>query len=380
MAILQNRMSTIAVPDTYFPPDDVFYGPLISHEAGPIALNDPSEGQKYQDWILTYSDPDFTLTPQTTGSPSIVGEPVAEVIRIGLAFDQNGHQTICYNTLTNGYLYWWDSSVPGFVTTDFGVNVFSLALSLDDKRDRQTQANDIILWYTKVGATNYDLFNRIQRERFEEETLMANDIPKYIAQVGMHIGYRGQVTLARRRAIPVLPPGPPAQQANLDFELGDMYWEKTNDFTIAQSDPYAGNWSAILDTDSIGYSILENGVYTSIIPEDPVFVNAVGKGTEATSIILGFRFYNAAKSLVAAYTDAKNITTDWVQVMYSVYSPSNAVYVRIFVESDATDGIVSLDNFSFANLLDIGQFYEVELDIPVYYDIELDTKTIFEVE
>jgi len=203
MAIIENRMSTVPVPNGYFSPDDILSGSLISREAGPIALNDPSGGQAYQSWILTYSDPDFVLTPQDVGAPSIVLS-VAGVVRLGLAFDQNGHPAICYNTLTNGFLYWFDSSIPGFTTTDFGTSVFSLALTLDDKRNRQTQVNDIILWYTKVGVVGHDLFNRVQRERFTIPTLMKTAIPKYIVQVGMHKGYRVQLTLLGGPTIPIL--------------------------------------------------------------------------------------------------------------------------------------------------------------------------------
>ena len=195
MAILQNRMSTVSVPGAYLFPDNIGGNLLTSHEAGPIARSDPSGGQKYQEWILSWNNGsgDFTLTPQTIGDPVVVLN-AANVTQLGLAFDQNGRETICYNTATNGYLYWWDSSVPGFVTTDFGTDIVSMGLTLDDKRPRETQVNDIILWYTKVGAVDYDLFNRIQRERYENETLMAEEIYRYITQVGMNDGTRVQIT------------------------------------------------------------------------------------------------------------------------------------------------------------------------------------------
>jgi hypothetical protein len=193
MAIIQDRMSTVPVPGIYLPPDDVVHDLLEDHEAGPRGLSDPSGGQRDQDWILTYVDPDFTLTPQDTGDPSVVLQ-AAGALQIGIAFDQNGRETICYNTATNGFLYWFDSAVPGFVTTDLGTDVFSLALTLDDKRDRQTQANDILLWYTKAGAVDYDLFVRYQRERYTEEHPMWEATLKRIVQVGMNDGTRVQVS------------------------------------------------------------------------------------------------------------------------------------------------------------------------------------------
>jgi hypothetical protein len=124
----------------------------------------------------------------------VVVTNAAGVVQLGLAFDQNGQPTVCYNTSTNGFLYWFDSAEPGFVTTDMGTSVLSLALTLDDKRDRQTQANDVILWYTKVGVADYDLFNRVQRERYTVETLMATGVLETITQVGMHVSWRVQIS------------------------------------------------------------------------------------------------------------------------------------------------------------------------------------------
>jgi hypothetical protein len=193
MSIIENRLSTVPVQAPYFPPDDILHDLLEDYEAGPIALSDASGGQQYQTWILTYSDPDFTVTPQTTGSPSVVLS-AAGALQVGLAFDQNGRETVCYNTATNGFLYWWDSSEPGFVTTDLGTTVKSLALTLDDKRNRQTQRNDILLWYTIVGAVDYDLFMRMQRERYTVEYPMATEVLQHITQVGMHTGYRVQIS------------------------------------------------------------------------------------------------------------------------------------------------------------------------------------------
>ena len=377
MAIIQNRLSTTPVPNIYFTPDNILYGPLVSYEAGPIALDDPSEGQQYQDWVLTYLDSNFILTPLTIGSSSIILS-ITGVIKFGLAFDQNGHPAICYNTVTNGYLYWFDSAIPGFVTTNFGTGVHSLALTLDDKRNRQTQANDIILWYTKVGATNYDLFNRVQRERFTIETLMESDIPKYILQSGMHEGYRVQITLASSQIVPpVLPLGPFDEQINLDFEFGDIYWTKTNDFLINQSNPFAGNWSAILDTNLANYSTLENNVYTVVILGNFIPINCRVKGSIITSIKLGFKFYNGAKALILTDTVSKSVSLVWTRIVHAILIPNDAVYYRIFVESDATDGIVSLDNFS---TIDLSNIYEISLDSITDYSIELDNIELFEIK
>jgi hypothetical protein len=72
--------------------------------------------------------------------------------------------------------------------------VLSLALSLDDKRSRQTQQNDVLMFYTKTGAVDYDLYYRQQRERYTVERLLATETLRIITQFGMHESWRVQVS------------------------------------------------------------------------------------------------------------------------------------------------------------------------------------------
>ena len=383
MTIPDHRLSTEVKEAPFIPPDGNERDWLEDFEKGPIALNDTSEGINYQDWHLTWDDGtgDFTVTPDV-GSPSVVLNAV-NVISCSFAFDNAAHVTIAYVTTGNvGHLYWYDTVAIDWVTTDFIDEISSMMLALDDKRETQTNSADVVLLATYVELGQYNFYSLEQRDRYLIKYPMLLDTYPYIYKYGMHEELRGQIVLASARAQPppIVPPGPADPQANLDFELGDVYWEKTLDFSIDQSDPFGGSWSAILDTNPANYSTLENSVYTAITPGDPLYVSCVAKGTIATDIILGFKFYNAAKSLISQSIVSKSITTNWVQISHTTFSPASAVYIRIFVTSNATDGIVSLDNFSYTNLLDTGQFYTVELDIPLNYNIELDTDTIFEVE
>lgn len=195
VAIPDNRLSTVPVQALYLPPDDQdqVFDLLRDNERGPIALSDPSQGQHFQKWTLTYVDPDFTLSPTDVGVPTVV-LTAANVTQIGLGFDQNGHETICYNTSSSAFLFWFDSQVGQFVTTDLGSDVISVSLTLDDKRNRQTQANDVLLFYTKSGAVDFDLFYRQQRERYGVERLLATEVLQTIYATGMNLVNRVQIS------------------------------------------------------------------------------------------------------------------------------------------------------------------------------------------
>jgi hypothetical protein len=144
---------------------------------------------------MTYSEPDFTLTPQTTGSPVVV-HSVADVTQLSFCFDQNANFTIGYTALGVAYLYWFDTSQSMYVTTPSGEGAISPAVTLDDKRNTQTQANDMILMYTKQEIDlSYTLFMRMQRERFEDEYQMAINVRPHIVNLGMNVGLRVQVTM-----------------------------------------------------------------------------------------------------------------------------------------------------------------------------------------
>ncbi len=405
MAIIEDRLSTTVVEDIYLDPDGRTRTLNTDFEDGPIAVTDMSEGSQYQPWRLTFSSGDFIVTPEITGSPVVIlsGQ---DSIYCSFTFDKNGRPSIFWKDSANlCYLYWYDSTVAMFVTTDY-FDVFHGMLSLDDKRVMESAASDVLLWYTRlVAGPQYNLYHKKQRDRYTIEHLMEEDISPYIYKAGMHEGLRGQLVLGQSQiaVIPAtLPPGPFAEQANLDFEFGDTYWTKVLDFVINQADPFGGSWSATLNTNPANYSTLENNVYTLIVttiltqqgntildrsgniiisrstatPERFLPISCMVKGSIATSITLGFKFYNEIKSLIATETVSKNVSVIWARISYSILIPINAAYYRIFVESDATDGIVSLDNFSVISLLDV---YDVNLDSLANYSVELDTIELFEI-
>jgi len=194
--IPEGRLSTTLVTGLYLDPEDQQKFPLVSHERGPIAIEDTSEGLLYQNWVMTYVAGDLVAAPEDTGSPSIV-LTVADIIFVSFTFDQNARITITYSTLTSSYIYWYDSSLGMTVTTDLGSDVITPSIFLDDKRDTQNGVNDMLLWYTKSeGGGTYELFMLRQRDRFLTEYSMATGLTApYIYNLGMSSELRIQLSL-----------------------------------------------------------------------------------------------------------------------------------------------------------------------------------------
>lgn len=195
MSIPEHRLSTQVVEDEFIPPDERDRYLLIDYEQGPIALNDNSAGVAYQPWTMTYNPANgqFTLTPETTGSPVVV-LTVMNVSQLSFAFDQNSHVTIAYTANGLPYLYWYDSVAGDWVTDLLAEGVTSPTLTMDDKRITQSNSNDVVLWYTKQEPDlTWRCYTREQRDRFTVEYPMG-PCEKWIYKCGMHEGLRLQVT------------------------------------------------------------------------------------------------------------------------------------------------------------------------------------------
>ena len=93
--IPEQRLSTEPVTAVYLDPDILNSYKLQDYERGGIALHDPLQGLEYQNWYLTYDTPDVIVTPQTTGSASVLFS-IADITEFSLAFDQNMHPFVTY--------------------------------------------------------------------------------------------------------------------------------------------------------------------------------------------------------------------------------------------------------------------------------------------
>lgn len=198
MAIPQGRMSTEYVPGNYILPEGVPAHPITSYEPGPLDVEDTTQGLTYQTWRLHWdvNTYDLILTALTTAEVYVLAN-IPGLTHASFTFDQSGRITYAWSTNTSSYMYWYDTALGQSVTTDLGNTVISPYIYLDDKRETQDEANDMLLWYTKPdGLGTHELFMKRQRDRFQTEYLMLQELPAYyIIAVGMTYGLRIKLTL-----------------------------------------------------------------------------------------------------------------------------------------------------------------------------------------
>lgn len=194
MAIPQNRLSTTFIDADYIAPEDRLRASLlVDYEGGPIAIGDTSQGNNFQNWNMTYQPGNqIVLSPESVGTPVTV-LTVAGCTQISFCFDQNARPSVTYIIGANAYLYWYDSYLGSF-TTDMFTSIYSSMLSMDDKRARQSAANDMLWWYTKLtGPAEFTLYHRRQRDRFQTQYTMRVGTLPYVCRAGMHRGLRGKI-------------------------------------------------------------------------------------------------------------------------------------------------------------------------------------------
>lgn len=179
MSIPEHRLSTTVQSTAFLAPDSNAPSYLVDYERGGIALNDPSAGLEYQTWIAEIVGTTITLRADSVAE-SVVYSGLA-ITEVSLAFDQNMRLHLAYIDNSIAYFTWYDTALPGPVTTNYGADVKHPRLCLDDKRPLSTGTSDIILTYIKNG----NLYAREQRDRYEVEYLLATGVDPDLYKVGM---------------------------------------------------------------------------------------------------------------------------------------------------------------------------------------------------
>jgi len=172
MSLPDDILATAPVFANYVDPYTRHTGDLEDWEQGGIALNDPSLGLDVQMWYLWYNDDeddpnygDFTVRAETTGETAVIIN-VPNVIRCGLAFNQNNDPFICYEMGScEAKYYYWNTVAADYVTDTLPVGSKYLACCLDDHRYTNASTSDTILAYVRGGT----LYYRQERDRFGTE-------------------------------------------------------------------------------------------------------------------------------------------------------------------------------------------------------------------
>lgn len=182
----------IAAPFAF--PRNIPKAALVDFEYGGVAIQDPSQGLRVKVWRAEYVDGAVVVSADGVTPTTII--TVAHITQIGFAFDANMKPFVCYQ-LENGdaKYYWFDSTVPGFVTSTLPTGTDAPLCAHDDTRNTQVRLgrSDIILTYTRAGS----LYFRAQRERYLTEHLLSSEIGDgQLLQVGMNQKLRFQWRLS----------------------------------------------------------------------------------------------------------------------------------------------------------------------------------------
>lgn len=179
-------LSTTPQPAPFLEQVNSTLQPLIDYEMGGVALNNPSQGLWVQLWRVRVDGDVVYLGPDGgTEQPAFIRAGITEV---ALAFDQNMQPAIAFVQSGMAWLWWFDSSVPGMVFTQFP-GILNPRLTLDDKRPGQVGNSDVILAYLRAGS----LYYRQQRDRYQTEYLLSSVPPcGGLASVCMSTGNRLQ--------------------------------------------------------------------------------------------------------------------------------------------------------------------------------------------
>lgn len=164
--------------------------PFVDYELGGVALNDPSGGLSVQLWTLRKVGSELVVFNEAGAGTGVITVPTAE--RVGLAFDQNMRPMIAYSTPLGGFLYWFDTFLNAFTTTQIPGATY-LRITMDERRDVLLNNSDVILAYHVGTSLRY----RQQRDRFQtERTLVADLGPNTtLTAVAMNVAYRLQFKL-----------------------------------------------------------------------------------------------------------------------------------------------------------------------------------------
>ena len=161
MAMPLNIMIDTKAPATFLSPDDrVRSSLLVDYELGGVALGDPTQGLQVRVWEARLSAGFIEVRPESGGAWTPVTGG-ADITEISLAFDQNMRPTVAYMDGGVAKHYWYNALTASFTTSEYP-GATSPVVTMDDKRDWESAANDVLLFYFLDGR----VIHRLQRDRF----------------------------------------------------------------------------------------------------------------------------------------------------------------------------------------------------------------------
>jgi hypothetical protein len=178
-------LSTKPIIAPFLFPRDGEPSPIVDYELGGIALNDPTEGLRYQPWKaklkigVNYIGEVYISAVNYTETLHYTASGISSV---SMTFDQNMNPAIAYMQQGTAKLRWYDTTIPGYSIISLPAGSQFPRCCLDDKRELQTAASDIILSYVRDGT----LYFREQRDRFLVEYTLRTGIVSNLTMLGMN--------------------------------------------------------------------------------------------------------------------------------------------------------------------------------------------------
>jgi hypothetical protein len=131
---------------------------LTARDAGPIAVNDISQGLRARIWTLNYTGGDVVLA----GHGALFSD--AGVTELSLTFDQSGRPFVAYRTSGMVKIWWFDPIAGENAITDIAMGDQPFC-HLDERRPELVGISDVLLIYRRGGS----IYLRQQRDRFTIE-------------------------------------------------------------------------------------------------------------------------------------------------------------------------------------------------------------------
>lgn len=175
----QQALSLLAITGPYVHGDTHEVQLLVDHEPGGVAINDASQGLFGWMWTLQMDGDDVVVSEPTAGSTVLFTMP--NLTELSLAFDQNMKPVVAYVAAGTAFLWWFDTLTAAHIHTEIP-GASSPRVTLDDKRNMQTGASDVILAYL-VGTT---LYFRAQRDRYLTAYQLNTDITRPLRKIAMN--------------------------------------------------------------------------------------------------------------------------------------------------------------------------------------------------
>ena len=164
--------------------------PLVDVEMGGVGYQNPDEGLAVKLWTVEYRAGSMYL--RADGVPEMLLFSRAGVTEVALAFDTNMNPLVGF-TDGSGTTFWYFNSLTNqmefFPYLPAGSH--SLRATLDDRRTLASPTSDIVIAYIRSG----NLYMRQQRDRYQDEYLLATDAGSRIMQMGMTKVNRVQLRL-----------------------------------------------------------------------------------------------------------------------------------------------------------------------------------------